>query len=300
MPWRYDNRSDLVERICETVRRGRPVSAVLREPGMPNHRTLSRWAERDAQVRCRLQEAKAEGRAMEARFWRKQPFNAAVAHDLLRQVRFGRRVAELVREPAFPNRDTLDRWRRENPAFAEDLRAAVRFARQETRKPYPYDEARCDRLIQRLNAGATLAELLGKDGFPRKVELKLWRRRVEGLDHAIRMAKLGGHRNRSKARAGPTPELAKRIARRLVEGRSLRQVGQMRDMPHFNTLYGWMRKRREFAAQIQDACEFRDWLLAEKAGDIAETVTPDNWRAAAAQIGAIRRHVAQMSFKPRG
>lgn len=302
MPWRYETRAQICERIEARLRRGATIAAVLAEPGMPDRRTLNRWAEENLGLRHNLDDARREGRVVRSANWKRQPFDAARAETLLLQVRRGHRVVDLVKDAAFPNRETLDRWKRESPAFAADLAEAVRFARAGRKTPYPYDEARADRLIQGVNAGETLPSLLGREGLPREVELKLWRARRPDFDHAVRMARLGGHRRRARARARAaiTPELVEAICQRVLAGRSLRQVGQMPDMPHANTLYKWMRTQSAFAAIVRMACEDRDAGLAQRAVEIAEAMTPETRKADAARIGALRRHAGQMSWKPRG
>jgi hypothetical protein len=299
MPRRYETRAQIFDRVCERLRRGMTITAILAEDGMPDHRTLSRWAAADAGLRHELELAKAEGRAIEAVFWRRQPFNAAVARDFLVQVRLGYRVGDLVREARFPNRETLDRWKAETPDFADALREAVRFARAERRDRHRYDEARGDRLIQRLHAGATLPETLGREGLPTALEVRLWRRARPDFDHAVEMALLGGHRRRSAARRKSTPRLTKIIVARILEGKSLRQVGLMPDMPHYYTLYRWMRERPDFEKAVRQACLDRDDLLMDRVLEIAMACTEETARVDAIRIGAIKRQVAQMGWKPR-
>lgn len=302
MPWRYETRSAICERIEARLRLGATITAVLAEPGMPNPRTLNRWAEENLGLRANLDDAKREGRIVRSANWKRQPFKAEVAERLLIQVYRGCRVVDLVKQPEFPNRETFDRWKRESPAFAADLAEAIRITRAERKRRYPYDEARADRLIARVNRGETLPTLLGRPGLPREVELKLWRKARPDFDHAMRMARLGGHRNRSKARTRDaiTPDLVEAICQLILAGRSLRQVGQMRDMPHYNTLYKWMGTQPAFADIVRQACLDRDEGLADDALRIAMAMTPATQGVDTARIGAIRRHAGQMAWKPRG
>jgi hypothetical protein len=74
----------------------------------------------------------------------------------------------------------------------------------------------------------------------------------------------------------------------------------MRDMPHYNTLYRWMRTQPAFADIVRQACLDRDDGLAGDAVSIAIAMTPQTEAADTARIGAIRRHAGQMAWKPRG
>jgi hypothetical protein len=65
-------------------------------------------------------------------------------------------------------------------------------------------------------------------------------------------------RQRGRERCLLTPELTAEIVEGLIEGGSLRSLGQRPDMPCAHTLYNWVAKRREFAVEVIQACEDRD------------------------------------------
>ena len=148
-------------------------------------------------------------------------------------------VASLPHTPAW---DTLMRWQRADPALKARFANAragglgVRFqARHADRFCYPSADAQA--LVERVRAGERLTDLVAA-GHPDRPTLN------------AQMA----------ARAGPTPALMEEIGARIAGGATLGQVAASPDMPHCLTLAKWRRERPDFAAVIEDACDFRDWI----------------------------------------
>ena len=76
----------------------------------------------------------------------------------------------------------------------------------------------------------------GRAELPGARALKRWRRQCPEFAAALHSAARVGHRLRMRARRMLTPELAEEIAGRIVDGASLRAVGQAPDMPGYLAL----------------------------------------------------------------
>lgn len=72
-----------------------------------------------------------------------------------------------------------------------------------------------------------------------------------------------------------TPELAAAICAGIVEGKSLRSVCRMEDMPTASTVFLWLSKYTDFSEQYARATEARSEAFAEDIIDISDDTTND-------------------------
>ena len=270
-------RETMERRVCEAVEAGARLDAFDRRPGWPSRQTIWRWTKDSPSFARRLAEAQAWRRGMEVSARPGPVYDEARAQAFLLAVRQGYEVNNLVRTPDHPNRELLDRWKRDRPDFTAELKAAIRFAAEERPQRWDrYDEAIADRVIVRLDKGEPMSSVLADPALPCKIILRRWRQRRPDFDAALRSAKLSGHRKRMAARRRLTPELYDEIAVRLTEGRSLRQVSFLPGMPHVVTMYVWKRRDPDFADMVR-------W--AKEEGRIGKVLD----RAAAMRAGLVAR-----------
>lgn len=294
------DRARVAESILDAVANGATLEQLGAAEGWPSYPTLRNWARKDPAFASLI----AEG--LRIRRQRGPAFNAALAGALLRRIRLGEPLKQLLREPGMPTRWTLDAWKRQNSAFAADLEAAKalvspyhrRYGRRRSRMRF--DPAVADRIMLAVLRGGTLRQLCQDPTLPSPLGLERWRRADPEFDAALRSATKIGRRPRGRARtaAACTPEITKRVASRIAGGASLHSLSHEPGMPNLTALYRWVRTQPAFAAEIAEACEFRDWMLAEQASEIAETLAPVDLKAARRAVSAINKKLGQLSPHP--
>jgi hypothetical protein len=178
-------------------------------------------------------------------------------------VRAGERLSDLV-DAGRPDRAALNAWKRLSPDFARSLAEATQVSRALRRLSRgdgpPYDEATGDAIAIRVRHGETLRQVCRDPAMPAFTVVSRWRRARPDFDASLKAHKAAAFRAQMAARAGPTPALTREIGRRIADGASLQDLCASPDMPHLQTLLKWRRDRPDFAAVIEDACGFRDWL----------------------------------------
>lgn len=294
-------RTEMERRICEAVEAGATLAELETRPGFPCRLTVYRWAKDSPAFAQRLKDARVwrRGARIEART-AATAFSASLAEAFLLRVRRGEAVRDLVRQPGQPSREILNAWKRERPAFARDLAAAVRFARELRPGHWDrYDEAAADEIIVRLSHGEPMPKVLADPTLPGAEPLRRWRRSRPEFDRAIRTAQLAGQRLRMRRRRRLTPKLQMEIVERIGRGASLHAISKLPGMPHYVTLYGWLRRDPEFARLVRAAAREREQLLLQKASDIAEAATPATAARAQRRIGEIRKQLGRMAPKRR-
>lgn len=293
-------RTELQRRICEAVENGASLHQLEERPGFPTRQTVFRWAREDDGFAAQLTWSRAWGRGVRREAFRAPAFRYDQADAFLARVRAGEPVRVLVKAQGMPRRETLDLWKRIQPEFAAAFEAAKRAApRPRRRAPRlgRYDEALADRIVVRLNHGEPMARVLSDPTLPSLPTVRRWRRARPDFDHALKMAILGGQRARMSGRRKITAEVAEAICQRIVAGASIAEVGRAADMPHAVTIHLWMRRNPEFARQVREACDWRDEMLCDMAGAIAEAATLETLHEARARYGQIRTQVGRMKRK---
>ena len=143
--------------------------------------------------------------------------------------------------------------------------------------------------------GETLRQVCRDPALPAFTVVTRWRRRHPEFDSALKLHKAVAFRAQMAARAGPTEALTQEIGRRIAEGLSLAQLCAAPDMPHLQTFMRWRRDRPAFAAAVEDACDFRDWVLADRMVHVLKTDTDRT------EFGALKRRAASLGGRgPRG
>ena len=260
-------RAQMQAQVLAAVERGMTQATMASLPGYPHRQTIHRWAKADPIFAQNLAYARAwaagerRGRTIAA-----QGYDPVRAEALLLAVRRGAAVRDLVRMPEWPNRDRLNAWKRERPEFAQAILAAARFAREERDRAWAkFDQAVAGKVLLRVSKGETVPQVSRDPQMPGETALRRWRRRRPDFDTVLKIAKLAGHRRRMRGRCACTPELTEAIAIHIIHGGSLRSAAQtVPGAPHHVTLYGWVRRRPDFAAEMAAAVQFRDDMLIER------------------------------------
>jgi len=294
-------RAETQRRICEAVERGAALHRLAREPGFPSRQTVFRWTQADPVFAQRLRAAQAWRQGMRGEVRRAESYNAAVAEAMLLRVRRGEAVRDLVRDPAMPGRDELNRWKRARPDFAARLEAAWRFSASlgEKNRQRPYEESVADRIVARVAAGEPMPKVLGKDGLPGEVTVRKWAKARPEFAGALETAKIAGHRIRMRARRKLTPRLESEIVEAIAAGASLHSLSMQPGMPHHVTLYGWARRDPQFDQMTRWAAEDRDIELGHQASGLPAGATFAEVEAALHAIGEVHKQVGRMAPKRR-
>ena len=253
--------------VLARLQSGMSHTAVASLPGYPSRQTVHRWARADPVFALNLAQVGAwglgerRGQAIAA-----AGYDASRAEAFLLAVRRGTAVRALVRLPDEPNRQRLDAWKRQRPDFAQALTDAASFAREHPRRAWArFDQAVADQVVVRVSKGETIPQVATDPALPGETALRRWRRRWPDFDTVLKIAKGAGHRRRMRQRCTCTPRLTKAIAHHIVLGGSLRSAATaVPGAPHHVTLYGWVRRRPEFAAEMAAAAAFRDTTLQDR------------------------------------
>ena len=236
-------------RICAAVEAGATLGRLAGRPGWPSRQTVYRWTLEDPDFARRLNEARGWRRGLGVDAG--PVFDEALASAFLLRVRRGEAVRDLVRREGMPNRDRLDRWKRERPDFAAELEVAARFSQDLRPLAWArFDEAAADAIVARVAAGMPLPQVLAEPDLPGETAVRRWRAREPDFDKAVRTAQRAGHRRRMAGRVKLTPMLSDYILKRLTTGASLLQVSRAAGMPHYVTLMAWRRRDPEFARML--------------------------------------------------
>jgi hypothetical protein len=295
-PFAYP-RAEMQARVIERLEAGAPMRVLERQPGFPSRQTLYRWGVADPDFARRLDRARAWGRGLRTSAAAGPVFDAPRAEALLLAVRRGAAVRDLVRRPEGPNRELLNRWKRERPDFAAELVEAARLAKRvrDWEPKWPYDEGLADRLVLRAMRGETLPQLMADPAMPGKAALTRWRRRHPEFAGALRMAATIGQRRRVTERRR-RPELLDAILDHVLHGGSLRTAADIvPGAPHRVTLCGWVKTDPVFAKHLQLAKQMRDQMIMDLALDIARSATRDSVAVDAARFAALRQRLGQLN-----
>jgi len=268
-------RDGMVGRLIQRLEGGWTLHRACREPGAPSRQTVHNWTRDDPTLRERLRRAQAWGVQFRPRH---NPDRFRYDYDrvdrFLARVRLGASVEAMQAAREAPDRQTIRAWKLMRPEFVDQYETAKRAAaaarRTRPRRRRPFDPGVADRIVARVNRGDTLAALVREDGMPGRKALRRWRRTQPGFAFALRLAVKGGQRNRARARAGPGPELTRRIGHAIAAGATIKALCARPGMPNIATFYVWQRRYPAFAAVVGNARDFRDWMRADRAAALAE------------------------------
>jgi len=229
-----------------------------------------------------------------------------VKAQVLRRVRGGESLCGICRAAAMPARVTLYKWAKADAAWA----AALARARWRTRtqaaaaaRRRPFDRAVADRLIVALSRddGRSLEAVLAAEGtFPCRPTLRRWRREEAVFGRVV--AKLLDWRRSRRAVRPVATAVRDAVGSRLAAGASFASLGRMAgEMPSRQTLRRWYARDPAFAAEVDGACEFRDWMLGEEIFAARERLIEmgaSSWRELQAATAAVSRRRARLCHRP--
>lgn len=88
-----------------------------------------------------------------------------------------------------------------------------------------------------------------------------------------------------------------RICDGLIEGKSITQVCEPEDMPHFTMVYRVMAKDEAFAKEIARAREAQQEAVIDGTVDLADEATADDWQVVKLRIWARQWRAAKLAPK---
>ncbi len=173
---------------------GESIVAICRDPAMPSRKQLAYWRATQGEFCGALYWLIRDQKADRNRGFPQtspRPWDEALADRVLFHVGRGHSYRQLRRvDPSLPGASLIERWRRERPDFASDLRvnmAAGRYARVPTRMAAVLDTLR-DAIVE----GGSIRSLAGTRGLPCRATLYRWVRRSP--DFARQIADACDHR----------------------------------------------------------------------------------------------------------
>lgn len=299
MPFAYPTPSLIKAAIVERVTMGETVKAICAEPGMPTAASVQVWRRADAAFAEALRLAR-----LRSDFRRRMAFDPVKAEAFLVRVRAGDRIRDLLARPGMPSQHTYTYWTRMEASFQEELwrlkqmRNADRVRRLEGRFRV-FDQAVADRIQLRVMRGEVLRRMLETDPtLPCRAVVHRWRKERPDWDGALKTAFRWGRHARGRTPPMRTPELTDKIVAGIVTGGSLRSVAREPGMPAAGTLYGWVKRDADFAAEVAQACDWReDWYL-DQMEIILDEAGPMTGKALRQQLAPLRTQYARLQNRP--
>jgi hypothetical protein len=285
--------------ILERVTRGETVRAICAEPGMPCADSIQVWRRTDPGFAAELAVARTRGD-----YRRRLAFDEAKAEAFLRRLRAGERVRDLLNRPGMPTQGTYRHWRLTEASFQEEL-FRLKGLRDQARgerlrgRHRAFDQAVADKILVRCVRGGRLRDVLAADpALPCRGVVYRWRKERPDWDGALRTAFRWGRHARGHPRAMLTPEMTDAIVERIVEGESLRSLAREPGMPAARTLYDWVSRRPAFAAEVAQACDWREDWFRDQAEIILEEAGPIGGKALRQQLSPLRTRWARLQNRP--
>jgi hypothetical protein len=182
------------DRILQERARGRTMTDILAEPGMPSANTVRLWVKDDIEgFAARYAKADETGAPLVRH---PSKFTAEITGRIATGIVGGRPLEEICREPGMPDVRTVYNWVAENREdFAARYREAQEIGRAMNGGRIPYSRELADRVIGELMEGRTLVDICKDPGMPSKKTVLLWvRRDKDGFAARYREAReIGGH-----------------------------------------------------------------------------------------------------------
>ncbi len=111
---------EIGDRICQELGRGRTVSDICSDEGMPAQKTIWKWANRDEEFGARYRELRTQGSSL--------AYPQEVAEQICAELSKGRLLREICLDPGMPDITTVQLWvRHDRDGFAERYKLACEF-----------------------------------------------------------------------------------------------------------------------------------------------------------------------------
>jgi transposase-like protein len=262
-PPRYT--AELADRILQEVARGRALSDICLEPGMPCVNTVRQWVADDIEgFAGRYSEAREIGgphvRAYPTRY------TTELADRILHELTHGRALKDICAEPGMPCVATVRNWVVDDTeGFAARYSEAREAGASLFRYPTRYTPELAERIVAQVTSGRALADLCSEPGMPPQGTIRQWivDNRADFSERYRRAQEIG-----RALSGGPIPysaELADRVLGELMEGRTLVEVCDGPGMPSKGTVLLWARRDRDgFAARYKEAREIGGQIMVDE------------------------------------
>lgn len=215
----------VTEAVCRMVAEGKTLKEICESSrAMPHPVTVRRWAKEYPLFAKELAMARQlRGKQPYKTGPRKSSFDNAIATYIFDQMKQGRTLSDVLREPDMPTHTTLMRWRRLKPKFNDSLNALMRrrddpsfepvvpVRRQQgtVGRPAEYDAARMAEIkadiLAKIEGVGFVAPILKASGMPSNATVSKWRDADPAFNDAIRQAQ-NKYRLASYSKATPKPD----------------------------------------------------------------------------------------------
>ncbi|HEV7383701.1 MAG TPA: hypothetical protein VGN89_02400, partial [Phenylobacterium sp.] len=161
-----------------------------------------------------------------------------------------------------------------------------------------FDQGLADRVIVGLHKGHRLEDVLAADPeLPCKPTLARWRQEQPEFDRVLRMI-FAAWRVR-RASVAPVPSvLVEEIVDHIAEGGSFASFSRLPGGPSRVTLRRWLRADSDFAAEVAEACEWREEWYHDQIEEIARTTPPGPLSEMKRSVGPLLRHLVRLRHRP--
>ena len=262
-PPRYT--AELAERILQELARGRALSDICAEPGLPCLNTVRQWIADDIEgFAARYGKAREIG-GPRVRIYPTR-YTAELADRVLHGLTLGRTLKDICAEPDMPCETTVRNWVADDTeGFAARYGKAREIGDPLVRHWTRYTAEIGERIVGEITSGRTLVELCSEPGMPPEGTVRQWivDNREDFTERYRRAQEIG-----RALSGGPilySAELADRVLGELMEGRTLIEVCRLPGMPSKAAVLLWARRDRDgFAARYKEAREIGGQIMADK------------------------------------
>jgi len=222
--------------------------------------------------------------------------------EIVARVAAGETLAAICAGPGMPVKESIQVWRRVDPAFRAAL-AAARGQAMSLRPAQVFDADVAAAFVARVERGERIADLLAKPGMPSQRAYAHWRRTHPGF--AAEMRRLLGVRYRRRTGFGHgrwrawDEAVADRITLSVMRGAVLRKLlATDRALPCLAVVERWRREHPDWDGALRMA--MRTGRLVRERSWSLERVTPELTQAIGDRIvaGASLRSLATEPWAP--
>lgn len=182
---------------------------------------------------------------------------AAMQAQVIAVIERGMRQAVMASLPSYPSRQTIYRWARADPGFAQNLAIARAWAAGERRgraiAAGAYDPTRAEAFLLAVRRGTPVRALVRRPEWPSRERLNAWKRERPDFAKALADAALFARDGRDPDWTRFDQAVADQVVLRLSKGETVPQLSRDPHMPGETALRRWRRRYPEFDTVLKIA-----------------------------------------------
>lgn len=182
---------------------------------------------------------------------------AAMQAQVIAAIERGMPQAVMASLPSYPTRQTIRRWAKADPGFAQNLAIARAWAAGERRgraiAAHSYDPARAEAFLLEVRRGTPVRTLVKRAEWPNRDRLDVWKHQRPDFAKAIVDAAQFARDGRDPDWTRFDQTVADQVVLRLSKGETVPQISRDPHMPGETALRRWRRRYPHFDTVLKIA-----------------------------------------------